>query len=202
MAILYIETNFLMSIATGRDPQASTLLMQTPAYVQLTIPSICYMESFSALEDEVKRHNYFKQQLKNQISEANRDLTSQHARSLFFNLGQSKIDHENRLDDINLRLRESIEELSQKAEMIALNAHIIQESLNATLISKDPTDNLILHCILSHARLHPTETKAFLSGNIKEFRQLPEVQDALREAGITKYFSRTEDFIGWLQSQS
>lgn len=191
-----------MSIATGRDPQASTLLMQTPASVQLTIPSICYMESFSALEDEVKRHNYFKQQLDNQISEANRDLTSQHAQSLFLNLGQSRTDYERRLDDIDLRLRESIEQLSQNAEMIALTLNMIQESLNTILIKKDPTDNLILHCILNHARSHPTETKVFLSGNIKEFRQLPEVQDALQQAGVTKYFSRTEDFLGWLQSQS
>ncbi|MBD0394911.1 MAG: hypothetical protein ICV52_13940, partial [Microcoleus sp. C1-bin4] len=73
--------------------------------------------------------------------------------------------------------------------------------LNTTIIGKDPTDNLILHCILSHARLRPTETKVFLSGNVKEFRKLPEVQDALREVGITKYFSRPEDFLGWLQSQ-
>jgi len=191
-----------MSIATGRDPQASMLLRQMPASLQLTIPSICYMESFSALEDEVKRHNYFKQQLENQISEANRDLTSQHARFLFFKLGQSKIDYERRLDDIDLRLRESIEQLSQNAEMIDLTANLIQESLNATIIAKDPTDNLILHCILSHARLRHTETKVFLSGNVKEFRKLPEVQEALLEAGITKYFSRTEDFLGWLQSQS
>lgn len=191
-----------MSIATRRDPQASTLLRQMAASVQLTIPSICYMESFSFLEDEVKRHNYFKQQLDNQISEANRDLTSQHAQSLFFNLGQSKIDYERRLDDIDLRLRESIEQLSQNAEMIDLTANLIQESLNTTIIVKDPTDNLILHCILSHARLHPTETKVFLSGNVREFRKLPEVQDALQKAGVEKYFSRTEDFLGWLQSQS
>lgn len=70
------------------------------------------------------------------------------------------------------------------------------------MIEKDPTDNLILHCILSHARLHPTEAKAFLSGNVKEFRQLAEVQDALQQAGVEKYFSRTEDFLGWLQSHS
>jgi hypothetical protein len=160
------------------------------------------MESFSALEDEVKRHNYFKQQLENKITEADRDLTSQHARSLFLKLGQSKIDYEKRRNDIELRLRESIEQLSQNAEMIDLTANIIQESLNATIIAKDLTDNLILHCILSHARLRPTETKVFLSGNVKEFGKLPEVQDALREVGITKYFSRTEDFLGWLQSQS
>ena len=191
-----------MSIATGRDPKASTLLRQMPESVQLTIPSICYMESFSALEDEVKRHNYFKQQLENKITEADRDLTWQHARDLSLKLGQCKIDYERRRNDIELRLRESIEQLSHNAEMIDLTANIIQESLNATIIAKDPTDNLILHCILSHARLRPTETKVFLSGNVKEFRQIPEVQDAFREVGITKYFSRTEDFNRWLQSQS
>jgi PIN domain len=202
LAILYIETNFLMSIATGRDPEASNLLMQIPTSLQLIIPSICYMESLSALEDEVKRHNYFKQQLENQINEVNRDLTSQHAGSLFFNLSQSRIDHERRLYDINMRLRQAIEILSQKCEMIVLTAEIIQKSLNVTIIAKDPTDNLILHCILNHACLHPKETKVFLSGNIREFRKLPEVQYALQEAGIEKYFSRTEDFIGWLQTHS
>ncbi|WP_255512903.1 MULTISPECIES: hypothetical protein [unclassified Tychonema] len=40
-----------------------------------------------------------------------------------------------------------------------------------------------------------------MSNNTKEF-SVPEVQDALREAGITKYFSVTKDFLGWLQSQS
>jgi hypothetical protein len=89
LAILYIETNFLMSIATGRDPEASILLGQTPASVQLVIPT----------------------------------------------------------------------------------------------------------------RLRPAETKVFLSGNVREFRKILEVQDALRDAGITKYFSLAKDFLGWLQSQ-
>ena len=29
-----------------------------------------------------------------------------------------------------------------------------------------------------------------------------EVQEALRDAGVDKYFSRTQNFLGWLQSQS
>lgn len=40
-----------------------------------------------------------------------------------------------------------------------------------------------------------------MSNNTKEFG-VAEVQDGLLQAGITKYFSRTEDFLGWLQSQS
>ena len=191
-----------MSIATGREAEAIMLLRDLSSSVQLVIPSICYMESLSALEDELKRQNYFKEQLSRQISETKRDVTSEQVASLSFHLEESLIYYRNRIDEIKFRLREAIYMLSRNAEMIVLNTEIIEASLNTTIIGKDPTDNLILHCILSHARLHPTETKAFLSGNIKEFRQLPEVQDALQQAGVEKYFSRTEDFLGWLQSQS
>ena len=191
-----------MSIATGREAEAIMLLRDLSSSVQLVIPSICYMESLSALEDELKRQNYFKEQLSRQISETKRDVTSEQVASLSFHLEESLIYYRNRIDEIKFRLREAIYMLSQKAEMIVLNTEIIEASLNTTIVGKDPTDNLILHCILSHARLRPTETKVFLSGNVKEFRKLPEVQDALLEAGITKYFSRTEDFLGWLQSQS
>jgi hypothetical protein len=191
-----------MSIATGREAEAIMLLRDLSSSVQLVIPSICYMESLSALEDELKRQNYFKEQLSRQISETKRDVTSEQVASLSFHLEESLIYYRTRIGEIKFRLREAIYMLSQKAEMIVLNTEIIEASLNTTIIGKDPTDNLILHCILSHARLRPTETKVFLSGNVKEFRKLPEVQDALREAGITKYFSRTEDFLGWLQSQS
>ena len=61
-------------------------------------------------------------------------------------------------------------------------------------------DNLILHCVIGHARLHPIENKVFLSGNNNDFGK-QEVQVALRDAGV-KYFTRTEAFLGWLESQS
>ncbi|MEG4323459.1 MULTISPECIES: PIN domain-containing protein [unclassified Microcoleus] len=190
-----------MSIATGCDPDAIMLLRDFSSSVQLVIPSICYMEAWSAFEDELKRQNSFKEQLNRQISETKRDVTSEYAPSLHFYLEQSLLYYLERIDEIELRLREAISLMSENAEMIALNPEIVQASLNEILIEKDPTDNLILHCILSHARSHSTESKVFLSGNVKEFG-LSKVRDALQEVGITKYFSRTEDFLGWLQSQS
>ena len=105
------------------------------------------------------------------------------------------------INDINARLFAALDLLATKIEMIPLTPDILRESLNSIFIEEDPTDNLILHCILNRARLHPNEVKVFLSNNTKEFGLL-KVRDALREVGITKYFSRTEDFLGWLQSQS
>ncbi|MEG4516043.1 MULTISPECIES: PIN domain-containing protein [unclassified Microcoleus] len=190
-----------MSITTGREAEAIMLLRDLSSSVQLVIPSIGYMEALSALEDELKRQNSFGQQLSRQVSETKRDVTSEYATSLYFHLEESLVYYGYRIDEIKFRLREAISLMSRNAEMIALNPEIIEASLNETLIEKDPTDNLILHCILSHARSHSTETKVFLSGNVKEFG-IPEVQDILREAGITKYFSVTKNFLGWLQSQS
>lgn len=201
MAILYIETNFLMSIATGRDPDANNLLLNIPTSVNIAIPDICCMEALSALEDEIGRRNRFVGEMEKQISQLKRDQTSPSAQSLVFHLEEALTENEGLLNDINARLFTALDLLATKIEMIQLTADILRESLNSIFIEEDPTDNLILHCILNHARLYPNEVKVFLSNNTKEFGLL-KVRDALREVGITKYFSRTEDFLGWLQSQS
>ncbi|MBD2045820.1 DUF4935 domain-containing protein [Coleofasciculus sp. FACHB-64] len=197
--ILYVETNFLMSIATGRDSQANTLLQNPTASVQIAIPSICCMESLSALEDEIKRRNRFMNELNNQISQLRRDVTSSHAKSLLSHLEQSLIENEALLNDVENRLFQVLDHLNTKAEMIPLTGDMLQESLDTRLIEKDPTDNLILHCILNHARLHPTDRKVFLSANVKEFKLL-QVQAALQNAGVVKYLTCTQDFFGWLQT--
>ncbi len=114
MAIIYIETNFLMSITTGREAEAIMLLRDLSSSVQLVIPSICYMEALSALEDELKRQNYFKEQLTRQVSETKRDVTSEHAASLSLYLEESLISYRYRVGEIKSRLREAICLMSRK----------------------------------------------------------------------------------------
>jgi hypothetical protein len=55
--IVYVETNFLMSVAMGREGRGDDLLAAVSSSVCVAIPSGCYMESFSAFEDEQKRRN-------------------------------------------------------------------------------------------------------------------------------------------------
>ncbi len=61
--ILYVETNFLMSVAMGREARGYDLLAVVLESVRIAIPSGCYMESFSAFEDEKKRRNWFRAEL-------------------------------------------------------------------------------------------------------------------------------------------
>ena len=200
MAILYIETNFLISIATGRDPEADELLLNPPASVKIAIPGICCMEALSWLEEEQKRRRRFRDELRKQISQLKRDVTSSSAQSLLLYLRESLVEDENFLNDIEVRLLQALNRLAEKSTIIELKEYIIKDCLNIALVEKEQTDNLILHAVLNHARSQENEVKALLSGNVKEFGK-SNVLKALRDAGVGKYFARTQDFMGWLQSQ-
>jgi len=189
-----------MSICTGRDPQANTLLESTLPSVQFALPSICVMEALSALENELKYRRRFENELNLQISQVRRDQTSSHAQRLLLYLDQSRQENRALLSEVKMRLFQAINQISGKAELIALTPSMIQDCLTIALIDQDYTDNLILHCILHQAQSHPTETKVFLSSNERDFGT-PEVQAALGNVGITNYFSSTQVLLNWLQSQ-
>ncbi|MFP4103542.1 PIN domain-containing protein [Coleofasciculus sp.] len=189
-----------MSICTGRDPQANTLLESTLPSVQFALPSICVMEALSALEKELKYRRRFENELNLQISQVRRDQTSSHAQRLLLYLDQSRQENRALLSEVKMRLFQAINQISGKAELIALTPSMIQDCLTISLIDQDYTDNLILHCILHHAQSYPTETQVFLSSNERDFGT-PEVQAALRNVGITNYFSSTQVLLNWLQSQ-
>lgn len=188
-----------MSIATGRDPQAENLLVNTPASVGLAIPDVCYMEALSVFATDKKQRQRFNNELDIWIKDAERNLTSPQAQSLLFHLQQSHNRNGELIKDIDMRFFQALEQLATKAEMIALTPATLQGSLQTKYIL-DLTDNLILHCIMGHARSQPSEVKVFLSGNLTDFGK-PAVREALREAGVYNYFSSAEAFLGWLQSQ-
>src|ERR687885_172764 len=133
---LYIETNFLMSIATGRDSQAYNLLSVPPSSVRIAIPSICCMEALSALEDELKRRNRFENDLNLQISQLRRDVTSAYAQSLLFHLDQSVIENRGLLNDVKQRLFQALDQVTANAEIIPLTADMLQASLNTDFMEK------------------------------------------------------------------
>lgn len=134
-----------------------------------------------------------------QISQLKRDQTLPYAKSLLLHLEQSLIENKALLNDIQDRLFDAFDHLNT-VEMIALTADMLQASLEIPFIEKDPTDNLILHCILANARLQPNKIKVFLSSNTKDFGT-QELLEALRNVDVNHYFTRTQDLLGWLRSQ-
>ena len=203
--ILYIETNFIMATATGRDANADALLHLASSDLRIAVPAICLMEAWSSFEDERKRRNFFRQTLDMQISQLLRDVTSTHAKALVQHLQQARTENFDLLNDIRDRLGDVQRKLAGlqagyfAAEILPLTLATLAADLAAGP-TKDPTDNLILTVIQEHALQNPDEEKAFLSGNTRDF-DTPEIRALLASADIADYFARTDAFLGWFQAQ-
>lgn len=201
--MLYVETNFPMAVAKGQDREAHRLLetvlreVDSPS-VQLIMPSVCYMEALSVLSYDRKQRGKFQEDLRSQLREVGRDNEGVSASELYALLKSSEVQFGKWLSVVKFKLYQALIDLSRAAVMIDLNADVLHESLQTSLID-DPTDNLILFMILAHARSSPAYAKAFVSDNSNDFGQ-PDVIKALEDAGV-RYFRRTEAALGWLRSQ-
>jgi len=194
--ILYLETNFIMGAATGRDAEADSLLSVPTDRLRIVIPSVCIMEALSAYEDERKRRNRLSGHIDEQVSQLRRDVTSLHAESLLQALEQARLHNENLLNDIERRLVEVVRRLAVRADLINLTP---KNCLAGTGLMDEPTDDLILTMILEHAAGCPQEPKALVTGNTKDFDADP-VRGALAGAGI-RFFATAKNFLGWLEAQ-
>lgn len=196
--ILYLETNFLMGVATGRDAEWASLLDTAEEAVRLVLPSICIMEALSAFEDEQKRRNRFGSQIDEHLTQLRRDLTSAHASALLQALEQARVHNQNLTNDITQRLFQAIDRLTGRAEMLPLNPATCRTAMRSVLL-RDPTDSLILAVVLEHARLWPDQEKCLLTANTRDFAVNP-ARAALAAAGI-KFFASTANVLGWISSR-
>lgn len=198
--IVYVETNFLMSVAMGREERGHDLLSAVSASIRGAIPTSCYMEAFSAFEDEQKRRRRFQEELNRQIGQLKRDITSRNARDLFQHLEDGRVANSLLLNDVQDRLYRFVERAVGVLLHIPESAAIVGDALNSRIID-DPTDNLILHAILDHARGFPEAHKVMLTENARDF-DAPEVHEALAAAGVERLFRSATNLLGWLGSLS
>ena len=199
MAILYIETNFLVGVALGREPLIGELLAAESGHLRVLVPSVCPMEALSFLEGERTRRTQFGALIDAQAVQLERDVTSRHAHSLRSHLQQARAANRILLYTIHSRLFQALEQLSLGDHLLGLTSEALAESCRSTLMG-EPTDNLILHVILGHARSGPPEPRAFVSGNHKDFER-PEILKALGDVGV-EYFRRTRAALDWLRARS
>lgn len=195
-----------MAVAKGRDLDAEKLLRNLSPLIRLTIPAICYVEAINAYRIDKQNQLKFQAEMEKQINEAMRDKISVHADLFKVSLERASIENLLLLNDVQDRLSEVIELLTENSEIINFDNNIIKDisdkifiQTETLLIKNDLMDNLILQCIVSHANQHPNNQKVFISGNTKDFGK-KEVQEILNSAKI-KYFSNTKNFLGWLESQ-
>jgi hypothetical protein len=157
------------------------------------------MEALSVLEGEKKRHRRWLDALEQQLREVERNVLSPLTPSLANHLDRAIDEGALLFKEFEARLFRALEILGSGAELIHPTPEILRSS-RADVLIKDPTDNLILSCILEHSKNHPSETKIFLSENHKDFDTNSRANSALREAGV-RYFADASKCLEWHQAQ-
>jgi hypothetical protein len=199
VTMLYVETNYLIGIATGRDPGLEPFATKDFANLRLAIPAICIFEAFSWWQSEVKRRRQFSQILQEQIIQLKRDRVSVQASLLWELLVDAVLKNKALLRSVEIRLFAAIDTIRNAAELIPSVSQTVGRSRESAVID-ELTDNLILHTILDHAANSTETRKLFLSHNSTEFGG-ESVRQALRDSGVVKYFTQSQDVLGWLRSQ-
>ena len=172
------------------------MLNGRPSTLRLILPSICLMEALTVFEGERKRHGRRLELFGEQLAEVKRNLTSERVPSLFGHLNQARTETDELFKEYTARLFEALDTLGSEAELIHPSPEILIDSRRNVFIDDDPTDNLILACILDHSRRHPSNSKVFLSENRRDFDTNQRANRALRESGV-RYFADASKFLQW-----
>ena len=198
--ILYLETNFILGMAKGRNGAMENIWQNPPEKLTIAMPSICLMESFVAWEKEQKRSQSFSQAMKIEINEARRNVRSEDAPSVVDLLGRGALVYDNLWVDLDERFKNVFETLQNRVELIYPKIENVRSTLNEPWLNQksERRDDFILQCILDHADSNSDKTKAFFSENNKQFGKSV-VLNVLREKGV-RYFNNRENLQGWLES--
>ena len=203
--ILYLETNFLMAVVTGRENRFEELFSLREDSLRILIPDVCIMEAFSVLEKERARRNRFRVTLDNEINALQRDQTSSHATNLLKALETetARIENDNVFNDIAQRLHNIVEIVVgptsplRSAELLPLTANIRNNSLVPPAVPNQPTDSLIIAILTEHAQRDPDPDKIFLSENTRDFDsdKFPEMREHFQTLKVN-FLPTLDAFLG------
>ncbi len=201
--ILYIETNFIVGGALGQESRIDELLKIPRSQLQIFLPSICIMESWSVFERmRADRNRFYNEPIDREIRELKRNRTSSSARSLQDHLEAAQVENETLLNDIGNGIFNLLSKLAgrvegfEPVELLAVDHHALVDSLAPTCLD-EPTDFLIVTAIAAHARKHPDLHKAFLSANTRDFKK--ESFKYLLDGANIKYFGDSTGLLNWLR---
>jgi hypothetical protein len=183
VAIIYLETNYLVGTATGRLPPFEKFFEQTrPA--QLAIPTVCFMEALTALRGEQRASAISQKWLQDRVNKVKASKLIANAGQLRQNLEDAYISEGRRINTIQTQLNDVINQVAKNARMVELTTVAIQGAI-AMPYCNQLTDNLILHIILADAQSEHDPARALFTENIRDFRDGG--GDELRRAGVTGF---------------
>ncbi|MFM6279184.1 MAG: hypothetical protein ACKN9K_12685, partial [Dolichospermum sp.] len=116
-----------MAVAKGRDLDAEKLLRNLSPLISLAIPAICYVEAINTYKIDKQNQLKFQAEMEKQINEAMRDKISVHADLFKVSLERASIENLLLLNDVQDRLSEVIELLTENSEISNFDSNIIKD---------------------------------------------------------------------------
>lgn len=193
MARLYIETNYLMSICTGRTPRAETLLA-APESIELAIPGLCITEAYKAFAGLRYDKTQFRKPFPKQIDDVGRDVDV-HAQEFKRSLAAADAALTQYLGQSEARLLDAMQGVLSRARIVHPSAGVLMRRLYSHL--SEPTDDIIAASIIEDATQHAAAPMAFFSED-QGFQQ-PSLGDAMIAANIENLDSQLSSRLEWIK---
>lgn len=120
MPLLYLETNFILAVATGRLPEVHEVLGHVPAGVRLTLPGVCLMESLTAVAREHSAANEFSQRMQERIGRIRESGQLVEFQELRTRLEEGILLANRAADTVRARMSDAIDALTRRAVLLPL----------------------------------------------------------------------------------
>jgi len=172
--LIYIETNWILGAVLGQDLRAEELLSSSRAEIELAIPSVCLMEAIITFHGKSDKREQLERELKLEISQVERSRQIPLAQQLLAQLIQASLTNDRLLNEFVQRLDDFLVRVARRADLIPLSSEAVELMVllrHETEPKLGRQDALILACILTHSREHQSVSRAFLTGNTKDFDQ-------------------------------
>ena len=189
--ILYLETNFVMSLARGQELRASEVLALPEGLLRIAMPDVCLMEAWIVFERTREAERAFIRELDSRILQAGRDLVSSQSQVLADALQQAIDEQGTASSDAEQRFHSALRAITQRCELITPTAAAVERSLISRNLPFE-RDSLIFATIQEHAQANATEERILLTDD-RDYKTPAE------DMGL-KFFARGEAFLGWFNS--
>jgi predicted nucleic acid-binding protein len=155
------------------------------------------MEAFATLNTVKRRHDQFMRDFETQINDCGRAIVWLDREERCDYLEKAAIEVAETFNRLRNGLLLAVDALNAVAEKMEASTDAIRWALENSVL-EDPTDNLILACILEHGKRSSIPHKAFVTED-KHFHRIVEARNAILGAGI-KPFRDAQKCRDWLAS--
>lgn len=186
--IVYVETNFVLELALLQEQhescEAIVLLCQAGA-IRLVLPAYSLIEPYETIVRYLKNRTRVASDLASELRQLGRTKPYRaeiDALQTFTNVLVTSQQED------SIRLRDTLDRLLSFAEIVALDAAILNQARIHQATGMSPQDAIVYASVLHHLSASDATAKCFLNRNSKDFDD-PDIEAALASNGCRMLFS-------------